>query len=163
MPEYRAFTVEEANALLPLMEEVLAAVQRRRDEMEEESEKLQLLDALWGSELLEPGNPDHEEFLRRRKRIRDLVEEIEEMIRDEILDRGIRFPAGGLEHGLLDFPTTYDGRWVYLCWKRGEPEIQEWHEVDAGFRGRRDLTEEERRVMGRVDDPSDVDDSVLDF
>jgi hypothetical protein len=38
--EYRAFTVEEANALIPLMEEVLGALQRRRNEMEEESEKL---------------------------------------------------------------------------------------------------------------------------
>lgn len=160
---YRAFTVEEANALIPRMERVMDRIGGFRDEMEERSEKLQVLDALWGEKLLEPGNPDHQEFLVHRKRIRELVEEMEEVIRDEILDRGIRFPAGGLEHGLLDFPTTYDGRWIYLCWRQGEPEILQWHEADAGYRGRRDLTDHERRVMGRVDDPSDVDDSVLDF
>jgi len=160
---YRAFTVEDADALIPHLTEVLEGLRRQREEMEGESERLQLLDALWGSKLLSPENPDHPEFIRRRKRIRELVEEMEETIRDEILDRGIRFPSGGLEHGLLDFPTTYRGRWVYLCWKLGEPEVREWHEVDAGFGGRRPITDEQRQVMGKVDDPADVDDSVLDF
>lgn len=160
---YRAFTVEEANALIPHLEEVLEGLREGREEMERQSEKLQLLDVLWGSKLLDPDNPDHPEFLRRRKRIRELVEEMEETIVDEILDRGIRFPSGGLEHGLLDFPTTYEGRWVYLCWKLGEPEVKQWHEVESGFQGRRDLTDEERSVMGKVDDPADMDDSVLDF
>lgn len=159
----RAFTVEEANALLPRMEEVLDEIGERREAMEERGERLQILDALWGPKLQEPGNPDHEEFLRHRKRVRDLVEEIETLIREEIAAREIRFPTGGLEHGLLDFPTTYDGRWVYLCWKKDEPEILEWHEVDGGFRGRRALTDRQRRVMGREDDPDDLDDSVLDF
>lgn len=160
---YRAFTVEQANALIPHLEGVLEGLREGREEMERQSEKLQLLDALWGSKLLDPDNPDHPEFLRRRKRIRELVEEMEETIVDEILDRGIRFPSGGLEHGLLDFPTTYEGRWVYLCWKLGEPEVKQWHEVESGFQGRRDLTDEERSVMGKVDDPADMDDSVLDF
>ena len=42
-------------------------------------------------------------------------------------------PKGG--EGLVDFPSELDGRPVYLCWKLGEPEIQFWHEVDAGFAG----------------------------
>ncbi len=159
----RAFTVEEANRLIPVMEEVTGRIRDLRARMEEHGERLQLLDALWGAKLREPGNPDHEEFLELRKRIRDRIEEVEELIQEEILDRGIRFPSGGLEHGLLDFPTTYRGRWVYLCWKRGESEILQWHEVDGGFRGRRDLTEEQERIMGRADDPGDLDDSVLDF
>lgn len=159
----RAFAVEEANALIPRMEEVMVRIQDLRAEMEEHGERLQLLDALWGSQLRRPRNPDHEEFLEHRKRTRELVEEIESLIQDEILDRGIRFPQGGLEHGLLDFPTTYQGRWVYLCWRAGESEIRQWHEVDGGYRGRRDLTEDQRRVMGTVDDPADIDDSVLDF
>ncbi|MCL6544199.1 MAG: DUF2203 domain-containing protein [Bryobacteraceae bacterium] len=42
-----------------------------------------------------------------------------------------------LDIGLLDFPTLYQGREVYLCWKLGEESIQYWHEVEDGFRGRR--------------------------
>jgi len=160
---YRAFTVEEANALLPRMREVLHELRGVWEEVEERSEKLQLLDALWGEELRKPGNPDHDEYLELRHGIRTRMERIEEVVEEEILDLGIRFPAGGIEHGLLDFPTTYRGRWVYLCWHLGEPRIRWWHEVHGGFQGRRELTKEEAAVMGRVDDPADLDDSVLDF
>jgi hypothetical protein len=39
--------------------------------------------------------------------------------------------------GLVDFPTVRDGEEVYLCWLVDEPEIEHWHELDAGFAGRR--------------------------
>jgi hypothetical protein len=32
-----------------------------------------------------------------------------------------------------------DGREVYLCWLVGEPGIAWWHDLDAGFGGRRPL------------------------
>ena len=152
----RIFTVSEANALLPRMREVLAGLKEIRTEIREAGEQLQILDALWGDAVRRPGNPDHDEFLVHRKRIRTLVDELEETVQDEILDRGVRFPVGALEEGLLDFPTSYQGRWVYLCWRLGEPEIQQWHEIHAGFRGRRELTEEQARVMGVVDGPEDL-------
>jgi hypothetical protein len=42
--------------------------------------------------------------------------------------------------GLIDFPSMRDGRVVLLCWQLGDPEIIEWwHEVEAGFAGRRPL------------------------
>jgi hypothetical protein len=41
--------------------------------------------------------------------------------------------------GLVDFPAVRDGDEVYLCWLVDEPEIEHWHELDAGFAGRRPL------------------------
>jgi hypothetical protein len=41
--------------------------------------------------------------------------------------------------GLVDFPALRDGEEVYLCWLVSEPEIEHWHELDAGFAGRRPL------------------------
>jgi hypothetical protein len=41
--------------------------------------------------------------------------------------------------GLVDFPTLQDGEEVYLCWLVDEAEIGWWHELDAGFAGRRPL------------------------
>jgi hypothetical protein len=41
--------------------------------------------------------------------------------------------------GLLDFPALKDGREVYLCWKYGEGEIAFWHEIEAGYAGRRSI------------------------
>jgi hypothetical protein len=44
-----------------------------------------------------------------------------------------------LDIGLIDFPTLFQDREVYLCWKLGEAGIQFWHGVDEGFRGRRPI------------------------
>lgn len=41
--------------------------------------------------------------------------------------------------GLIDFPCWMDDREVYLCWKHGEGDLAWWHEIDAGFRGRKPL------------------------
>jgi hypothetical protein len=43
--------------------------------------------------------------------------------------------------GLLDFPAMREGQEVYLCWRHGEADIAFWHEVDAGFAGRRSIDE----------------------
>jgi hypothetical protein len=158
----KAFTVAEANALVPVMEKVLERIRRAETEAREQYEKLQILDALWGDSVAEPANPDHGEFLSRRAGIALAVREIEEIVRTEILMRGIRFPAGGLEHGLLDFPTTWEGRWVYLCWQCGEPSLHMWHEVSGGYAGRQEITAEHERRMGTEDDPDELDDSGLD-
>ena len=47
------------------------------------------------------------------------------------------------EQGLLDFPALREGRRVYLCWRRGEPTIDWWHEISAGFAGRQPIVEGE--------------------
>ncbi len=159
----RAFTVEEAEALLPAVRGVLEGIRGRQRALAERHEKLQLLDALWGEAVTRPGNPDHPEFLAHRRALRAGAREIERRIQEELIGRGIRFPVGGLEHGLVDFPTTLDGRWVYLCWRYGEERVGHWHEVEAGFAGRRPITPEERARMGRPDDPAREDDSALDF
>jgi len=145
---HRAFTVAEANGLLATMETVLDEVGRLRDRVETADRQLQVLDALWGSDVLASTNPDHTEFVRYRAEIDGGVDRIQGLVQDEMTARGIRFPPGGLEHGLLDFPTTLDGRWVFLCWRRGEPRVDQWHEIAAGFAGRQPVTPDHERRMG---------------
>ena len=41
-----------------------------------------------------------------------------------------------VEIGLVDFPTLYRGKEVYLCWKFGEAGIGYWHPIEDGYRGR---------------------------
>ncbi|MBC7354257.1 MAG: DUF2203 domain-containing protein, partial [Thermogutta sp.] len=43
--------------------------------------------------------------------------------------------------GIIDFYSQYNGRDIFLCWRLGEPQIEFWHEVDAGFAGRRPVCE----------------------
>jgi len=158
-----AFTVEEANELLPRLRKVLRTIRGTQEEASELYERLQILDALWGEEVTRPNNPDHQEYAELRGRLAEAARSVQASVETEIRASGVRFPSGGLEHGLLDFPTSWEGRWVYLCWHAGEDRIRYWHEVDAGYRGRRRLTDEQAERMGREDDPGALDDSVLDF
>ncbi len=144
----RIFTVGEANALLPHLRETLRRIQELRGIVGDRTDQLKILEVIWGKSVSDPENPDHGDFTKHRRVIGGAVEEIERLIREEILALGVRFPPGGLEHGLLDFPTTLDGRWVFLCWRLGEPELSAWHEVTGGFRGRRPLTSELAMRMG---------------
>ena len=153
MGRTKAFTVDEANALIPEVEEVFRHLSGIRQEMRRASDRLSVLDVLWGQKLLDPDNPDRKEFLEERAVVRQLLREVEEVVEQEFSSRGIRFPPGGLENGLVDFPSTYEGRWIYLCWRRGETEILAWHELDGGYAGRKPLTEEHALRMGRNEGP----------
>ena len=145
----KAFTPDEVNALIPALRRVLEEVRDRFDAARLHNEKLQVLDVLWGPKLLDRTNPDHAGYTQHRAAVESELDGIQALVAEEITARGIRFPPGGLEYGLLDFPTTIDGRWAYLCWQVDEPEVSAWHELDAGFAGRRLLTVELAARMGR--------------
>lgn len=144
----KAFTVDEANRLIRDLEPILARLERLAGQAERHRDRLQVLDLLWGDDVHDAESPDHEEFVRHRAAYEATMERIGALVRDEIVARGVRLPPGGLEHGLLDFPTKLDGRWVYLCWRRGEPRVEHWHETSAGFAGRQPVTPDHRRRLG---------------
>jgi len=160
---HKAFTIAEANTALPKLEGILQRLEAKKSAIHHHDQKLQILDALWGEALTRTTNPDRETFDQHSNRVDALMLDIKRTVEEEILAAGIRFPPGGLEHGLLDFPTTYQGRWVLLCWKRGEPEVRYWHELDGGYAGRQEISDEHIIAMGREDDPSTIDDRDLDF
>ena len=59
---------------------------------------------------------------------------------EEIAAEGIQIKD--LEQGLVDFPHFLNGdpaHEVFLCWHLGEDTITTWHEIEAGYAGRRSL------------------------
>ena len=46
-----------------------------------------------------------------------------------------------IDRGLVDFLGRRNGREIYLCWHYGEEDIAYWHELNAGFAGRRPVDE----------------------
>lgn len=158
----KSYTVDEANALVPVLTDVFREVEAHRRRVREAAKKIEVLELLWGGALRDESNPDHAEFQRHREDIDRAMRGVQSAVERGIVERGLRFPAGGLEEGLVDFPTTYQGRWVYLCWHVGEHDLRYWHEIDAGFPGRRRITVAQRREMGTAD-ASSIDDSTLDF
>jgi hypothetical protein len=47
-----------------------------------------------------------------------------------------------IQTGLIDFRAMREGREIYLCWRLGEPEVEYWHELTAGFDGRQPLDDQ---------------------
>lgn len=46
-----------------------------------------------------------------------------------------------IDQGIVDWYASRGNRDVLLCWKLGEKEVGYWHDPDAGFSGRRPISE----------------------
>jgi len=128
----RIFTVEQANATLPLVRAITADLAELAREVIDRRERLSRLS---GNRQQARGPYAEEvaqiedELEKDRGRLQGYVEELRQL--------GVE-PKNGPD-GLIDFPSMLDGRLVYLCWKLGESEVLHWHELDAGFAGRQSL------------------------
>ena len=132
--ERKLFTVEQVNAMLPLVRAIVKDLSALSREVVERRERLA---HLLSGRTLETSDPYRSELVQ----IEDELEKDSRRLRDyveELRDLGAE-PKNGIE-GLVDFPTIIDGRVVYLCWKLDEPEVLFWHELDAGFQGRQRLS-----------------------
>lgn len=126
----RNFTVEEANRTLPLVSKIVSDLVRAHGSWEDKVREFEL--ATVGSS---PDKPDVMADLLQAEAQR-LAMEIEGYI-SELADLGVI--CKGMDTGLVDFPGERDGRQVYYCWMLGEPSVQFWHEMGAGFVGRQKI------------------------
>ncbi len=137
----KELTVEEANARLPLVRSIVRDIMQRWRELRAARSELARFESLRVAGGLSardrsPGALAHAEDLRAE------IERLEDEIRSCVAELDeIGAELKDLDVGLIDFPARAGSRTVYLCWKAGEPEIQWWHELDAGFAGRRPIGE----------------------
>ncbi len=128
----RLFTLEEANALLPRLRNLLFQIQESKanhDRLEEQAEKYAQHVSSNGHVVEKKLNETRQELAKAATEVNSLIARVNELGCD----------VKDIDEGLVDFRTERDGRDVYLCWKLGEPDIRWWHELDAGFAGRRPL------------------------
>jgi hypothetical protein len=124
------FTVDEANRMLPLVRAIVRDIGELYRGLSERAEALQELD----QEHLSLDRRD--ELERQRAGFEEDEDRLRELLK-ELHDLGVDFK--GFDLGLVDFPCWQDGREVSLCWKYGEPAVEHWHEVWAGFAGRKPI------------------------
>jgi hypothetical protein len=123
MEETRYYTVDEANASLEELRASLARIREARRTVLRSAERIRAHAPADGGGL--DGSAHWES-------IRVLREEVEALTARNIVLRDA-------DTGLIDFPARRQGRLVYLCWRSDEDRVGYWHEVDAGFGGRRPL------------------------
>jgi hypothetical protein len=132
----RLWTVEEANARVPELEELLPRLRAWTVRMAEVHAELHRLQEFWGKEIDAPDHADHERKNQLDSEWANLTQRLEEAVsslqREAIELRDV-------DSGLVDFYGYVGGEVVFLCWLRGEPEVGHYHTLTSGFRNRRPL------------------------
>lgn len=133
----RFFTRDQAEQLLPEVENTVREALFLKAEFQESDTALR--EAARAIIFSGGMNIDRERMLSTRQR-RDASATKLQSALERIHEFGCQ--VKDLDIGLLDFPTLYHGREVYLCWRLGEHRIEFWHGVDEGFRGRKPIDDE---------------------
>jgi hypothetical protein len=140
------FTLAAANDQLRLLRELFERVMQLRAQLKTLYQRLENAGHAPREEHLRghsPGAPATRsevpgDVQRDLVLFRGLVETLREQV-DEIQGTGCIIKD--IEVGLVDWYALHHGREVLLCWKYGEPEVGWWHDLDAGFAGRRPVSE----------------------
>ena len=124
----KLFTVEEANALLPSVKEILQKILRSRKRLAPFREEAQQ-----AAQQAEQGGGG----MVRGSLYAQVVTEFS-LAMSEIESLGVQLKD--FDRGLVDFPSLRDGRVVLLCWQLGEgDQLEWWHDMETGFAGRTPL------------------------
>jgi hypothetical protein len=134
------FTPAEASASLPLVRAIVRDITELARDLTERQERLARAMPTGKTTL---GEAHREELLQVQAELERGQGQLREY-ETELRNLGVELKD--YHTGLIDFPCLMDGREVYLCWKLGEPEVSHWHEVDAGFAGRKKLMADVSRL-----------------
>jgi hypothetical protein len=139
----RVFTISEVNALIPALSSLV------HDQLKEQSEiehGLAELMRLTGQppRSLEPNAADSGEISRLKHELRKRI------ARYETGWQRVKKWGGVIKDpqtGLVDFYGRVDGKLVWLCWRYGEDTLGYYHDLTAGYSGRRPLSADVKRKL----------------
>lgn len=116
------FTPEEARKTLPLVKRILRDIINSGETMRARAAEIQ------GNVIEDP------EIQSIAAAINDYMAELEEI--------GCYYKDWNFTIGLVDFPSIIHGKEVMLCWRSDEDEIKYYHDMEAGYQGRKLIPEE---------------------
>jgi hypothetical protein len=133
------FTVDQANRTLPLVRRIVEDIVREHRRWQEKILELELVASTAASAVAAgkaAADTSDERVAALERDAMAIAREIDAFER-ELEELGIVLKDRRL--GLIDFPGEIDRRRVWLCWRLGEPAVQYWHDLDAGYAGRQPL------------------------
>ena len=136
------YTVEQANAALPLLRCILRDVTTLAHDLRDRYERIKHLQQDEGK-LTQAHSEEMQTMLADFERDQQKMREYEGELRSLNIELKDYFT------GLIDFRGWINDHEVYLCWRLGEPEVAHWHELDAGFSGRKKLTPADSETQAR--------------
>jgi hypothetical protein len=129
------FTLEEAVALLPTVQEALTLAREALDQLRDELillKRVAIIKEKTGRDLL----PDEDDAFEQKRLV---YEATYKCWVERFINRGVMLRD--LERGLVDFPyKTKQGDEYMLCWHDGEDGIFYFHEPSGGYSGRKPIS-----------------------
>jgi hypothetical protein len=119
------YTRDEARKLLPQVIEWLAELQSARDLLTHLDEQVGKAVGM-GDDL---GGEMVNRYVRTLGKVKDILQRF----------RKREIQIKDLDRGLIDFPAFVGGKEVFLCWEKGEEDIEFWHDLTTGYGGRERL------------------------
>ena len=130
---HRIFTLQEASNLIPWVDMRLSELASLENNLIDARQKY--------TELLNRRNNNGHsssegDIEKARKDMESFIEDFQKVL-GLISNEGVL--VRHVQSGLIDFPALREGREIYLCWIRGEAEIEFWHETNVGYSDRQSL------------------------
>lgn len=127
----KLLTIHEANRMLPLLRSIVVDIR---------SSWNQIITRRGELESLEKGQRDGQMSEAEKAQIEELktelnvlIERINNYIR-EVEDLGCFVEE--FKRGIINFPSLYHGRKVFLCWGLDDEAVEFWHELDESYNDR---------------------------
>jgi hypothetical protein len=120
----KRFTLQEANKTLPLVRRITNDVVRTHEQLTQLQAKLKTVEDTKAT------NAVQSELHKTTEQLNAFIAEL----------TGIGCEVKDFKSGLIDFLGQHQGRDVNLCWRLGEDKIHFWHELTAGFAGRKPIS-----------------------
>lgn len=120
------FTLEEANRALKLIGPIVGDILGKialASQIHNEVKKYKILP-----------NESETDMLAKLNRAEKLLNEVEYHMKE--LDN-VGVLIRDLKYGVVDFPSVYQNRLIYLCWSFGDPGIKFWHETSESLHERK--------------------------
>lgn len=131
----RFYAIDEANATLPEVERILAALRDQREELIALRDRVV---AAAPSDGETPTTGAAEQIRLLRLGMQGLIDQMQAGVARLVeMDVTLR----DISTGLIDFPALVSGRPIWLCWRLGETDVAHWHAHDEGYDTRRPLSE----------------------
>ena len=130
----RLISVEDANRMLPLLRQIVRDITThweliiyKRTELECLEKGVEANGAVLSPEARQAG------LQNLKQELNYLIDKINNYIH-EVEELGCFVEE--FKRGIINFPSLYNGRKVFLCWKPDEECVVHWHELDESFSDR---------------------------
>jgi hypothetical protein len=114
------FTPVEASKTLPLVKKIVKDILDTSREMRLFAEELD------------------DEYIKYDPGIKKMADDINGFMA-ELEEIGCFYKDWNFTIGLVDFPAVINNKEVMLCWRSDEDEIKFYHNIDAGYSGRKPI------------------------